>query len=153
MSDDWNIHQRRPLPALLNEVKELAVEELHRRLADEGHPDIRPGHGCVFRFIDPDEGSRLTDLAERAGLTKQAVGEVVADLEELGYVERAPDPSDGRAKIVRLTPKGIAGVQTAERLFADIERRWGEQVGSRKMTSLRDTLESVIELERSALPA
>src|SRR3954447_1581565 len=151
--NDWQIHQRRPLPALLNECKERAVEELHRRLADEGHGDIRPGHGCVFRFIDPEQGSRLTDLAERSGLTKQAVGEVVADLEELGYLERAPDPSDGRAKIVRLTDRGIAGVQTAERLFADIERRWGEQVGARNMASLRQTLESVIELERSALPA
>jgi DNA-binding MarR family transcriptional regulator len=153
MTDDWQIHQRRPLPALLNELKELAVEELHRQLADRGHPDIRPGHGCVFRFIDPDEGSRLTDLAERSGLTKQAVGEVVGDLEELGYLERAPDPSDGRAKIVRLTARGFAGVQTAERIFADIERRWGEQVGSQKMATLRETLESVIELERSALPA
>ena len=61
---------------------------------------MRPGHGCVFGTIEPD-GSRLTDLAERARMTKQTVGEVTTDLERLGYVERVPDPRDGRAKIIR----------------------------------------------------
>lgn len=144
MPDDSSIHMRRPLPALLNEVKEKAVHELHNRLADEGHPDIRPGHGCVFRFVDA-EGSRLTELAERSGLTKQAVGEVVQDLERLGYVERAPHPTDGRAKIVRLTERGRDGARTAERIFADIEIRWGERVGDERMATLRDVLEEICE--------
>ena len=69
----------------------LASPTSTSRLNEAGHPAIRQGHGCVFRFIH-EGGSRLTDLAESSGLTKQAVGEVVADLEELGYVERAPDP-------------------------------------------------------------
>ena len=64
---------------------------------------MREGHGCVFGFIDLDHGSRLTDLADRSGLTKQAVGEAVAELERKGYVERVPDPLDGRAKIIKLT--------------------------------------------------
>jgi DNA-binding MarR family transcriptional regulator len=152
MPDDWKIHPRRPLPALLNEAKELAVEELHRRLADEGHPDIRSGHGCVFRFIDV-EGSRLTDLADRAGLTKQAVGEVATDLEALGYVERVPDPGDGRAKIVRLTAKGRDAADTAQRIFADIEARWAERFGEERMRILRETLEAIAEGERQAATA
>src|SRR3712207_4666682 len=88
-------------------VKQAAATELHGRLAAAGHGDIREGHGCVFGFIEP-EGSRLTSLAERSGLTKQAVGEAVDDLQRLGYVERVPDPSDGRAKLVRLTEKGAS---------------------------------------------
>ena len=153
MSDDWKVHGReRPLPALLHEVKEAAVAELHRRLADEGHPDIRPGHGCVFRFVGS-EGSRLTALAERSGLTKQAVGEVVDDLERLGYVERVPDPADGRAKIIRLTEAGWEAGRTAARIFADIERRWGMELGEERVASLRETLESIVALERGAVPA
>jgi DNA-binding MarR family transcriptional regulator len=57
------------------------------RVDAAGYTDLRPGHGCVFGTIDP-EGSRLTDLAERAGMTKQTVGEVTSDLENLGYVAR-----------------------------------------------------------------
>src|SRR5215213_7676799 len=94
-----------PLAPLLGQLKELGMDELHRRLHERGYAEIRPGHGCVFRFID-DDGTRLTELAERSGLTKQAVGEVVADLEELGYVERVPDPADRRAKTIVLTRRG-----------------------------------------------
>jgi DNA-binding MarR family transcriptional regulator len=151
MSDDWKIHgSDRPLPALLNDVKVLAVEELHRRLGEEGHPLIRPGHGCVFRFIDL-EGSRLTALAERSGLTKQAVGETVDELEQMGYVERAADPADGRAKIIRLTERGWDGQRAAQRVFADIERRWAERFGEDRVSSLRELLEEIVATERGAV--
>ena len=145
---DWSAHSTRPLPALLAEVKEAAVGELHERLGDAGHPDIRPGHGCVFRFIDAETGSRLTDIAELAQLTKQAVGEVVADLERMGYVKRLPDPEDGRAKIILLTERGVEAYATAERLFAEIEREWAEQVGEELVAALREALERIAELER-----
>ena len=98
--DDWI-----PLPPLLDNAKEAGFEELHRRLAERGFADIRHAHGCVFRWVEPD-GTRLTELAELAGHSKQAVGEFVCDLEAMGYVERVPDPLDGRAKIIRLTERG-----------------------------------------------
>jgi DNA-binding MarR family transcriptional regulator len=141
----WKVHVGdRPLPALLDHVKEMAVAELHDRLVEEGFPEVRPGHGCVFRFIEPD-GSRLTDIAERAGLTKQAVGEVVSDLETLGHVERRSCPDDGRAKIIHLTDRGRAQVAAAERIFADIEARWAAEVGERRMQALRATLSELAE--------
>ena len=143
---DWEIHHTTPLPALLGAVKESVVDELHRRLADEGHAEIRPGHGCVFRFIEPD-GSRLTEIAARSGLTKQAVGEVVSDLERLGYLERVPDSSDGRAKLLRLTARGREGVRAAERIFDDIEARWGERFGQERIALLRQTLEEIAAAE------
>lgn len=82
---------------LLDDVLDGAFGDFRARLIEEGYGSIRPGHGCVFGHIDGG-GSRLTDLASDSGFTKQAVGEAVADLESLGFVERAPDPDDGRAK-------------------------------------------------------
>jgi DNA-binding MarR family transcriptional regulator len=149
MRDDWQIHEdERALPALLGELKELAIDQLHRRLGDEGYPDIRPGHGCVFRFIEP-EGSRLTQIAERAEMTKQTVGEVVADLERLGYVERVSDPDDRRAKIIRLSERGWDASRTALRILADIERHWAREVGEQRVAELRDTIEAVLAVERA----
>ena len=151
--DDWRIHgEERPIAPRLGELKELAIGELHRRLAAEGHPEIRPGHGCVFRFVDV-EGSRLTDLAERAQMTKQAVGEVVAHLERLGYVERIRDSDDRRAKVIRLTQRGWDAERAALRIFSDIERRWAEHVGEERIAAMRETLEELIAGERAAAVA
>src|SRR5215207_1188229 len=136
-----------PLAPLLGQLKELAMDELHRRLHEQGYDEIRPGHGCVFRFID-EEGTRLTELAERSGYTKQAVGEVVADLEALGYVERVPDPADGRAKTIVLTERGREALAAGRQVFADIERRWAEQFGEERIAQLRRTVELLIEYER-----
>ena len=134
--------QTTPLPGLFDEARHLVIEELHRRLGDEGYTTIRESHGCVFRFIDA-QGSRLTDLADRARLTKQAVGEVVDDLEGLGYVERAPHPLDGRAKIIRLTELGQEGQRAAKRVFADIERELAERFGEQRVATLREVLEQI----------
>jgi DNA-binding MarR family transcriptional regulator len=153
MSDEIQTPNWLPLPPLMAEVKEAAIESLHRRLAEQGYAGIRPGHGCVFRFLDP-EGLRLTDLAELNGLTKQSVGEFVADLERLGYVERVADPVDRRAKIIRLTQRGAEAKQIAQEFFVEIEGIWAEQIGEDRIAALRDALERIYELERSpAVPA
>jgi DNA-binding MarR family transcriptional regulator len=132
-----------PLPALLDDIADAGFAEFHPRLNEAGHPAIRQGHGCVFRFID-EGGSRLTDLADSSGLTKQAVGEVVADLEKLGYVERAPDPGDGRAKLIRLTERGGEARQAAIDIFAEIEREWTERFGAERVAAMRELLEEMI---------
>jgi DNA-binding MarR family transcriptional regulator len=138
---------RLPLPALFSQAKELMVEQLHQRLAEEGFDGILYWHGAVFRFIDGD-GSRLTSLAEQSGLTKQAIGEVVGDLERNGYVERTADPADGRAKIIRLTERGVKGQAAAARILSDIEQRWERHLGQDRIAMLRQTIEDVIRLER-----
>src|SRR5438045_448708 len=102
-----DISRRHPMIRLLDVAFDEFVEELTSRVAETPYSDVRPSHGCVFGTIEP-EGSRLTELAERAHMTKQSVGEVASELEARGYVERVPDPSDGRAKIIRLTEKGKA---------------------------------------------
>ena len=153
MTDPWRTYEaRRPLPPLLGEVKEIGIDELHRRLAQEGFDKIRPSHGCVFRFVDR-EGSRLTDLAARSGFTKQAVGEVADDLERLGYVERAPDPGDRRAKLIQLTDRGADAQAAAMRIFADIECRWAERYGKERIAALREMLEEIVAAERAPAEA
>jgi DNA-binding MarR family transcriptional regulator len=139
----------RPLPGLLHHVKKAALPRVFAGMADAGFGDIREGHGCVFGHIDPEHGSRLTELAEGSGVTKQAVGEVVSELERLGYVERVPDPGDGRAKIIKLTERGYDAWQTSRRLFAEIERDWAERLGEDRIASLRETAERILELENA----
>jgi DNA-binding MarR family transcriptional regulator len=143
----------RPLPAVLTEVKMAAVRKLHARLTELGHPDVREGYGCVFGFIDIDNGSRLTELAERSGFTKQAVGEAVTELEKLGYLERMPDPSDGRAKIIKLTDFGVDAVVKGRRVFAQIEAEWAEQLGPELLASFRDAATRIAALEGAAVDA
>ena len=131
-----------PLPALLDDLAADSFAAFRVRLSEAGHPAIRQGHGCVFRFI-AEGGSRLTDLAESSGLSKQAVGEVVDDLEKLGYVERAQDPQDGRAKVIKLTEHGADAHRTALGIFADIERDWTERYGAERVATMRELLEEI----------
>jgi len=147
MSTDQNT-QRPPLMIrLLNLAFDDFCEELQRRVADTPYSDIRVAHGCVFGNIDPD-GSRLTDLAERARMTKQSVGEVTSDLEQRGYVERVPDPTDGRAKIIRLTERGRVAQALGVELIDELEQEWVERFGADRVAALRDALE-VITGERA----
>jgi DNA-binding MarR family transcriptional regulator len=111
------------LIALLRRTSQQMVHELIERLHEAGYADHTAAHHPIFENIDP-EGTRLTVLASRTGLTHQAVGELVDALERRGYVERVPDPSDGRARLVRLTKKGRGAVKAAIREIAEIEARW-----------------------------
>jgi DNA-binding MarR family transcriptional regulator len=143
----------RPLPALLQEVKMALVQKVRARLAEQGHTEIREGYGCVFGFIDLENGSRLTELAERSGFTKQAVGEAVDDLEKLGYVERLPDPTDGRAKIIKLTDWGMDAALKGRRVFAEIEADWAEQLGAQLLAQFREAASRIADLEGAAREA
>ena len=131
-----------PLIALLQDVQRQMADELHERLGKLGYAEIRPAHGCVFGNMRP-HGVRLTDIAERSRITKQSVGEIVTNLEELGYVERVPDPEDKRAKLVRLTKQGQIVQDAAFEIFAQIEAEWAEKIGKRKVAALRGALEEL----------
>jgi DNA-binding MarR family transcriptional regulator len=149
MSEDWHTTHDVPLIGLLAEVKGALTDELYGRLHEVGYGDIRPAHGCVFSFIEETGGARLTALADRSGLTKQAVGEAVADLERLGYVERVPDPADGRAKIIRLTERGVEAMAAAAQIFSDVERRFAAEVGEARFEEFRETLRRLFLLTRT----
>ena len=111
------------LIALFRQTAKLMVEELIERLHAAGYEDNTAAHHPVFENIDS-EGTRLTVLAARAGTTHQAMGELVEVLERRGYLERRPDPSDGRVRLVSLTAKGRRAVRTAVEEIAAIEAAW-----------------------------
>ena len=119
-----------PLAGLLDVAVEAMLVEFRAELDEAGYADIRPTHGCVFRFVHED-GMRLTELADLAGMTKQSVGEIVDDLAELGYVERIPDPADRRAKLIRLTAKGEDAQTVGFGLFAKLEAALGRALRRR----------------------
>ena len=127
---------------LLREPFLALTAHIHRRLCEHGHPHVRPAHGVVFQFLDRG-GTRVSVLAERAQMTKQSMAELVAHLEAHGYVERVPDPSDRRAKLVRATARGRATVPIALAAIAEMEDRWRERVGDDGMRRLRELLDSI----------
>ena len=104
----------------------------------------RPAHSGVFAHIDL-EGTRLTQLAARANMTPQAMGELVDDLERLDYVERRPDPADRRAKLITLTARGRACIRAAHVTIAQIEQDLEALLGRRRLVELRRSLRRIIQ--------
>lgn len=140
---------RIPLTGLLDVALEAMLAEFRAELEDSEFADIRPTHGCVFRFVRGD-GMRLTELAALAGMTKQSVGEIVDDLASRGYVERVADPGDRRAKLIRLTERGKEAQTHGFGLFAEVEKRWMARYGRDRIEGLRETLEEIATTEAPA---
>lgn len=96
--------------------------------------------------LTPADGMRVTDLAERVGMTKQALGEFANDLEERGLLESVRDPADRRVRILRPTARGRRAVRASEVAIADVEARWRDRLGPRKWDQLRDLLREAADL-------
>jgi len=114
-------------------------------LAAAGFDDFTPAQARVFARIAP-EGSRLTDLATQAGITKQSAGFVVDQLERAGYVARVPDPADGRARLVRIAERGERSVEISRGIVAEVEAEWTARLGVARMAELRRTLTDLREI-------
>jgi DNA-binding MarR family transcriptional regulator len=112
------------------------------RLAESGHAEVRPAHGAVFQYLD-DTGTTVSVLAERAQMTKQAMAELVRHLETHGYVQRVPDPTDRRAKLVVPTERGRDVIAAAQGLVPDLEHEVGEILGVERVRRLRADLEAI----------
>jgi len=127
------------LAILLREPFRTMSDQLMSRLAEAGHPEVRFAHGNLFQYLD-DAGTRVGVLAQRAAVSKQAMAQLVAHLEQHGYVERVPDPDDGRAKLVRATERGREVYAIASKLMADVEARVTERLGEAKLRRLQALL-------------
>ncbi len=114
-------------------------------LAAAGYADLTPAQARVFQRIG-EHGSRLTELAEQAQVTKQTAGFLVDQLVRAGYVHRAPDPTDARARLVRITEKGAAAVRVGAAVIGEIEAEWTAHLGRGRMARLRDALASLREI-------
>lgn len=114
-------------------------------LAAAGYDDITPAQARVFQRI-AEGGSRLTELAEQAGVTKPTAGFLVDQLERAGYVERVPDPTDGRARLVRVAERGRRSVEASRAIITEIESEWTAHLGERRMAQLRHLLTDLREI-------
>ena len=127
----------------------LPYRAMETRVFDEltaaGFDDITPAQARIFQRIAP-EGSRLTDLAAQAGITKQSAGFLVDQLERTGYVERVPDPADRRARLVRVAERGALSVEASRGIVARVEGEWTDHLGQRRMAQLRSILSDLREI-------
>jgi DNA-binding MarR family transcriptional regulator len=113
--------------------------------AAAGFGDVRPAYEPVFRVLAP-EGNRVTDLATRAGMSKQAMGYLVDYLVQRGYLERVPDPTDRRAQVVRRTERGWEVNRTARRVVEQVQAEWAHELGEERMSQLLERLRDLFEL-------
>jgi DNA-binding MarR family transcriptional regulator len=108
-------------------------------LAEAGFDDFTPAQARVMQRIGP-HGTRLTELAEQAQITKQTAGFLVDQLEKAGYVTRVADPTDKRARLVCGAAKAWAAKEVADAVVAEVEKEWEEHLGKRRSRQLREAL-------------
>ncbi|WFS11357.1 MarR family winged helix-turn-helix transcriptional regulator [Rhodococcus aetherivorans] len=140
------------LPFLLFAGFRALVDALHRQLAEEGHPDVRPAHGFAMQAIGT-AGASASEIGRRLGVSKQAAGKTVDRLEQLGYVRREADPSDARAKTVVLTDRGLDCLRRSAAIFDELRGRWGRTLGSERLRQLEADLRTVAGAEGFRLDA
>ena len=128
--------------AMLGQAYSLLGFQIVDGVVGAGFPQ-KPSHSAVFAQIRA-EGNRLTELARGANMTPQAMGELVDELEELGYVERRPDPTDRRAKLIVLTPRGHECIAAGIATIHGIEERIDQILGPRGHAQLRRLLSTLL---------
>src|SRR5579862_7376717 len=133
---------------LIGALLRVPAQAIHRRIITElnaaGFEELRVPHMAVLQFPGPD-GVRPGTLAERAGMSKQAMNQLLRSLESLGYIARSDAPDEGRARIIRLTKRGRAAYTKVHAILHDIEREWSAELGPKDFTRLKDLLSRVWE--------
>ena len=136
-----------PTSRLLSLAYNKTSAAIYERLVKAGITDTRPSHGNVMEHLAFEDGLRLADLAIRAGVTPQSMGQWVDELEALGYVERRPDKNDRRAKRIHLTPKGKKSNKIEWKVVREIDEALNDLLGEKRLQVLRRTLEEVINAD------
>ncbi|PUA79047.1 MarR family winged helix-turn-helix transcriptional regulator [Nocardioides currus] len=131
------------------------MDGMRREVLEQTSLIAGPAHGLRSSHIrllslTPVDGMRVTDLAERVGMTKQALGEFATGLEGLGLLESVRDPSDRRARILRPTARGRRAVADSEAVIREVESRWRDRVGHQRWDALRQTLSDAAEPDVSS---
>lgn len=131
--------------ALLRVPYTVVAETLEKGLAAAGYREVRRAHFPVLQYLsERPEGARTTDLAAWAHITIPSMVYLVNFLQEHGYVERLPDPVDGRAQSVRLTTRGLEVSRTNRQLVRQIEADWAGRIGASRMEQLKQILRDLI---------
>ncbi|WP_431966827.1 MarR family winged helix-turn-helix transcriptional regulator [Nocardia sp. bgisy134] len=139
------------LGILLGLAWEQFVVELRASLAEQGFDDTGRSDGYVFRCLTK-RPMNVSELAERLAISKQGAAQIVDDMQQRGYVERRPDPADGRAKLLYLTERGNAALAAARRFHRNREQRLVRELGADAVNTLRTALGAIATEERLADP-
>jgi DNA-binding MarR family transcriptional regulator len=132
------------LIALVERADRALVTDLVSAAADRGFPEVRASHNAVFATLEA-EGSHVSDMAARAGITKQSVAAIVRDLEAAGLVTVSPDPADRRAKLVRYTDRGWQCARGGSAYLREVEEAMSELLGRDGLAELRASLAAVAD--------
>lgn len=128
---------------LLQRAARLYSARATEKLRERGHTGLSMAHSVVLSYVDM-EGTRVTTLAERAVMTKQAMGQLVRELEEQGYLSRRPDPTDHRATLVQFTPAGWDFLRDAAVIKREIEDEFTAALGADALALLRASLHRLL---------
>ena len=132
-----------PLIVLVDRAHRALQQHMARMAKERGYPEAKPAHNAVFGRLSS-EGARTVDLAARAGVTRQSMGELVRELVDLGLLEMKPDPADRRAKLVTYTKRGLAEARKGRAHLTTLEERFTEEFGEEEYAVARDVLERVV---------
>lgn len=130
---------RPPLIALVERADRALVADLVSAAAERGFPEVRMSHNAVFATLRA-EGSRVSEMAARAGITKQSLAAIVKDLERAGLVTISPDPADGRAKVVKYTNRGWQCARSGAAYLREVEDALATLIGRDRLDDLRGLL-------------
>lgn len=131
------------LPLLLFAGFRRLIDDLQTRLAEHGHPDVRPAHGFALQAITS-QGATAAEVGRRLGVSKQAAGKTIDRLEALGYVSRTADPGDRRRHTVHLTDRGREMLRLSASVFDDLRAAWSRQLGVAAVAQLEASLRMVV---------
>jgi DNA-binding MarR family transcriptional regulator len=143
---DTSTPDRLHIGQLLVHLTRQFQTELYARLVDAGIEGARVPHTHVTAYIKA-EGSRLTDLAIQARMTRPAMAELVDDLQRLGIVERRPDPSDGRAKLICLTDQGWSAMRTGHHIIAQLEAEYAHLIGDQHFETMCQAMQALLNAQ------
>ena len=128
---------------LIGALLRLPAQAIHRRIISElnaaGFTELRLPHMAVLQFPGPD-GVRPSTLAERAGMSKQAMNQLLRSLEDLGYIARSDAPGESRARMIRFTKRGRAAYSKVHDILRDIEHEWSKELGATRFGQLKELL-------------
>jgi DNA-binding MarR family transcriptional regulator len=136
------------VPALVNLVTASGAPRLRAAFAAAGLDGIRPAQSVALVPLTAG-GLHASDLAERLRVSRQAVAQAVAGLERHGYVSRVPDPVDARARIIELTPRGRQALRVMRSSAIELEKRWQQVLGERRLAEFRETLLTLLSATES----
>jgi DNA-binding MarR family transcriptional regulator len=140
--EDLDLFRKNNIGQHLLEVAKDFQKRALEGFGAEGHAGLQPAHQAVLTHLRV-SGTRLTELARRASMSKQAMGQLVDEVERLDYVERVSDPTDGRAKIVRFTRAGLELIKDGTVIAAAIQHEYAGLIGKKKLDLLREILEEL----------